>query len=92
MRKRPVTGLSWYQTLSGQASLDKLDDLCAETLSEIFGYYAVEMGTLSEKHNLLKHSRITAGFKLVDDVNKDIHTKALDKEVEAPSTLVATTE
>ncbi|MEE9445226.1 MAG: methyltransferase domain-containing protein [Cocleimonas sp.] len=56
----------WYQTQSGQATLTKLDDLCAETLSEIFGYYAIETGVLSGQHSLLRHSRITNDLSLID--------------------------
>jgi len=57
---------SWYQTQSGQAVLAKLDDLCAETLSEIFGYYAIETGVLSGQYSLLKNSRIASSLSLVD--------------------------
>lgn len=56
----------WYLTQSGQATLSKLDDLCAETLSEIFGYYAIEAGVLSGQHSLLEHSRIARGVSLID--------------------------
>ena len=70
MRKKSEIYSRWYQTLSGQASLGKLDELCRETLSEIFGYYAIEMGVLSEKHSLLQHSRIAAGFTLVNSTHK----------------------
>ena len=56
----------WYQTQSGQATLTKLDDLCAESLSEIFGYYAVETGVLSGQHSLLRHSRITNSLALIN--------------------------
>lgn len=56
----------WYQTQSGQATLLKLDDLCADVLSEIFGYYAIETGVLSGQHSLLKHSRIARSISLID--------------------------
>jgi len=56
----------WYETHSGKASLGAIDDLCNEVMAEIFGYYALEVGILSGKHNLLKNSRITAGFSLVN--------------------------
>jgi len=55
---------NWYQTLSGQAALETLDGLCAEAMSEIFGYYAIQTGALSGQHDLLQHSRIAAGFSL----------------------------
>ncbi len=83
---------NWYQTLSGQSSLNKLDDWCAETLSEIFGYYAIEMGVISEQHSLLQHSRITAGFTLFDQARKvNINTPFENKE-SRPSSVIATTE
>lgn len=56
---------SWYETLSGRASLETIDDLCSEAMSEIFGYYALEIGVLSGQYDLLNNSRITAGFSLV---------------------------
>ena len=64
--------LNWYQTLSGQAALDKLDGLCAEAMSEIFGYYAIQTGVLSGQHDLLQHSRIAAGFSLASRDSFDL--------------------
>ncbi len=55
---------SWYQTLSGRSALATTEELCAKTMSEIFGYYAIQIGMLSGECDLLKHSRITAGFSL----------------------------
>jgi len=54
----------WYRTLSGQSSLQKLDELCADIMSETFGYYAIETGVLSGFHDLLQFSRIAAGFSV----------------------------
>ncbi len=82
---------NWYQTLSGKSSLDELDCLCAETLSEIFGYYAIEMGVLSGKHNLLKHSRITAGFSLLDSVSALANKTSFEKN-SSPSSVISTIE
>lgn len=56
----------WYKTQSGQATLSKLDDLCDDMLSEIFGYYAIETGVLSGQHSLLKGSRIAKGVSMID--------------------------
>ena len=56
----------WYQTFSGQNSLKIIDALCDEAMSEIFGYYSLQMGFLSSHHDLLSNSRITAGFSLVE--------------------------
>ena len=78
---------SWYETPSGKMALDKLDDLCAGIMSEIFGYYAIETGTLSGKHNLLRFSRIAAGFSIVSKpVKKDVFSK------DVPSSIVSMTE
>lgn len=73
----------WYKTLSGKDSLQTIDTLCGEAMSEIFGYYALQMGFLSAQHDLLSNSRITAGFSLVEknhfeftdkfDADKNIH-------------------
>ena len=65
----------WYKTLSGQATLEKIDDLCAEVMSEIFGYYAIEEGVLSGQHDLLRHSRIAAGFSLVSSEGLELLEK-----------------
>jgi len=61
---------SWYQTFSGKAALDRLDNKCADIMSGIFGYYAVQMGALSGRHDLLKSSRIAADFSLVSQNDK----------------------
>jgi SAM-dependent methyltransferase len=82
---------NWYQTLSGKSSLDELDSLCAETLSEIFGYYAIEMGVLSGKHSLLKHSRITAGFSLLDSAAASSKNTLFEKG-SISSSVISTTE
>ncbi len=57
---------SWYQTLSGRSALADAEQLCAKTMSEIFGYYAIQIGLLSGRCDLLKQSRVTAGFSLGD--------------------------
>lgn len=82
---------NWYQTLSGKSALEELDNLCAETLSEIFGYYAIEMGVLSGKHDLLKYSRITAGFSLLDSTNTTSKKTSFEKG-SSPSSVISTTE
>ena len=62
---------SWYQTLSGQAALERLDDISAEVLSGVFGYSAIQIGALSGQHDLLKSSRITSCFSLLSQGNED---------------------
>ena len=63
----------WYQSLSGKMALESLNELCAELNSEIFGYYAIQTGVLSGKHDLLKTSRVAASFSVVNQkpANKD---------------------
>jgi len=56
----------WYKTLAGQDALQTIDSLCTDAMSEIFGYYALQMGFLSEQHDLLINSRIAAGFSLIE--------------------------
>ncbi|GAA0425387.1 methyltransferase domain-containing protein [Cocleimonas flava] len=58
---------NWYSSHSGAATLDELDGFFSDLMSEIFGYYAIQMGVLSGQTDLLKHSRITADFSLVND-------------------------
>lgn len=60
---------NWYGSHSGVAALADLDTFFSDLMSEIFGYYAIEMGALSGQYDLLKHSRIAADFSLV---NSDI--------------------
>lgn len=67
---------SWYQTLTGQSALASTEELCAKTISEIFGYYAIQIGMLSGECDLLKHSRINASFSLANPDNLiGLHTK-----------------
>ena len=60
---------NWYQTLTGQSALVNTEVLCAKTMSEIFGYYAIQIGMLSGECDLLKHSRINASFTLANPDN-----------------------
>lgn len=60
---------SWYKSLSGQSALASTEELCAKTMSEIFGYYAIQIGALSGQCDLLKHSRINASFSLANPDN-----------------------
>lgn len=55
---------NWYKSPAGQDSLTQAQALCREMLSEIFGYYAIEIGMLSGGCDLLKDSRIAASFSL----------------------------
>ena len=78
---------NWYETHAGKKALEKLDDLCAEVMSEVFGYYAIETGVLSGKHNLLRFSRIAAGFSVVtESANKEV------SEIQNTTSVVSTVE
>ena len=73
---------SWYQTLTGQSALANTEELCAKTMSEIFGYYAIQIGMLSGECDLLKHSRINASFSLANPDNLLRLSDAKDKPVD----------
>jgi len=67
--ERLDTRSNWYQSLLGQKTLAELDEQLSELMSEIFGYYAIEIGTLSGQHDFLEFSRIAAGFSLSNKSN-----------------------
>ncbi|MEE9326449.1 MAG: methyltransferase domain-containing protein [Cocleimonas sp.] len=71
---------NWYESLSGQSSLLALEDICTDIMSEVFGYYAIETGVLSGHYNLLQHSRIAAGFSLVDKNTAEIIKGEIDNK------------
>jgi len=73
---------AWYKTQSGQATLSKLDEQCAEILSEIFGYYAVETGVLSGEHSLLQQTRIATSFTLIDKAHRNSYAFKAKERVE----------
>lgn len=76
---------NWYKSLSGQSSLDHLDHLCADILSETFGYYAIQIGLLSGSHDLLGYSRIAKGFSLVEKVfDKNAEVAAISTVEQLP--------
>lgn len=58
---------NWYDSLAGKQALSQLDDLCAEYMSEIFGYYALEMGALSGHTHFFEHSRVAFSTSLGTD-------------------------
>ncbi len=74
---------NWYQTLSGRAALERLDKISANSMSEIFGYYAIQIGALSGHRNLLESTRIAADFSIASDYDLDKH----ELEVDAISSL-----
>lgn len=61
--------LNWYDTLAGKQALSEVDELCAQYMSGIFGYYALEMGALSGHTRLFEHSRVAFSASL--GTNKD---------------------
>jgi SAM-dependent methyltransferase len=62
---------SWYQGLAGQQALLRLDEMISEYLSEIFGYYCLNLGVLSGRKEFLKDSRISADFSIGCSENKN---------------------
>ena len=87
----------WYKTQAGKAALSKLDEECADILSEIFGYYAVETGVLSGEHSLLKHTRIATSFALIDKAHRNTHAFKVKKrmqgdQLETFSSLISSNE
>jgi len=64
---------NWYDTLAGKQARFQLEELCESYLSEIFGYYALEMGALSGYTRFLEHSRVNLSFSLgTDRVMNDV--------------------
>lgn len=64
---------NWYESLAGKQALSELDALCAEYMSEIFGYYALEMGALSGHTHFSEHSRVAFSTTLgVDPLVNDV--------------------
>ncbi len=63
--------LNWYETLAGKQALQEVDDLCAQYMTGIFGYYALEMGALSGHTQLFKHSRVAFSASLGTDQEKN---------------------
>ncbi|PID46927.1 MAG: hypothetical protein CSB47_01730 [Proteobacteria bacterium] len=61
----------WYDSLAGGQVLSQLDQLCAEYMSEIFGYYALEMGALSGHTRFFEHSRVA--FSASIGMNHAVH-------------------
>ncbi len=57
----------WYQGLAGRQALLSLDKTISNYLSEIFGYYCLNLGVLSGRKEFLKDSRISAGFSIGSD-------------------------
>jgi len=62
---------NWYSTLAGKQALQQVDDLCAQYMLEIFGYYALEVGALSGHTSLFKHSRVAFSASLGIDRNQN---------------------
>ena len=57
----------WYESLAGQQALQVLDQQISDYLSEIFGYYCLNIGVLGDRKEFLKDSRISAGFSMSGD-------------------------
>ena len=55
---------SWYDTTEGKRILKQIDNKIAKHLSHSFGYYAFEMGSITDHKKLLKDARIGTCFSL----------------------------
>ncbi len=55
---------TWYSTPSGIYALEQLDNQIEHYLGKIFGYYALEMGALVDRHQFLDKSRVSSCFSL----------------------------
>lgn len=60
---------NWYDTLAGKQALSQVESLCANYMSEIFGYYALEMGALSGHIDFSQYSRVAFSTSLGADHN-----------------------
>lgn len=81
---------NWYGSHSGVAVLADLDIFFSDLMSEIFGYYAIEMGALSGQYDLLKHSRIAADFSLVN--SETLQHRAIEVGAKKNYSLIASNE
>lgn len=77
VQDRTITDCAlWYESLAGKQALEVLDDQISEYLSEIFGYYSLNMGVLGARKAFLKDSRISAGFSMSGDgIDSDLIAK-----------------
>lgn len=54
----------WYDSRQGRYALDDLHAAVQEMTADVFGYYALEMGLLVDRCNLLVDSRISTRVKM----------------------------
>lgn len=54
----------WYATVSGQATLARVQELVTGMTADVFGYYALETGVLTGMQPFLQESRIASRFAL----------------------------
>lgn len=54
----------WYATTSGLNTLTRIQQIITTMSADIFGYYALEIGTLAGQHTFLQESRIASQFAL----------------------------
>ena len=58
----------WYNSREGQTVLNSIDDEISNILSEIFGYYAVELGVHTQIKSLLNKSRIKNNITIYSEL------------------------
>ena len=72
---------AWYSTPAGIYAREKLESEIENYLSEIFGFYALEMGALVNQHQFLDKSRVRSCFSLGN--KRDQKNIALKADVSA---------
>lgn len=55
---------SWYNTDEGKSTLEQINGKLVEYLSQTFGYYALEMGALTNHQHFLENARIGTCFSV----------------------------
>ncbi len=63
-KKRYTSIAEWYQTPLGQFLFDELREKLESTLTTTFGYYALQIGCVSESQQLLEGCRVKHHFNL----------------------------
>ena len=76
-KKRYASIAEWYQTPLGLFLFDELREKLEPTLTTSFGYYAMQIGCVSEQQQLLEGCRVKHHFRL-DRTGKaaDLHGKS----------------
>ena len=71
----------WYAGPHGQNTLERVQTIVAHLTTDIFGYYALEMGALAGKHRLLQDSRIASQFTVGAVLGEANHLLAMPEQL-----------